>query len=77
MPLDDLTVQHVANLALDCCGADASTWTPHRLTEHVTHITTEAGATVALVADRAQLPLRGSQRGVRYGCADQGPHLRA
>lgn len=43
MPLDDLTVQHVANRALDCCGADATTWTPHRLTEHVTHITTEAG----------------------------------
>ena len=39
-------------------------------------ITAEAGATVALVGDRAQLARRRSWRGARHGRADSWPHLR-
>ncbi|AYY13851.1 TrwC relaxase [Actinobacteria bacterium YIM 96077] len=41
--LDDLSVQQVANRALDRCAAAASTWTVHAIQEHVTRITTEHG----------------------------------
>lgn len=34
--LDDLSVQQVANCALDRCAAAASTWTVHAIQEHVT-----------------------------------------
>ncbi len=41
--LDDLSIQAVANRALDRCSAAASTWTPHTIQEHATRLTTEAG----------------------------------
>lgn len=42
--LDDLSIQEVANRALDRCAAGASTWTPHTIREHATRIMTEHGA---------------------------------
>ena len=44
MSLDDLAVQEVASRALDRCAAGASAWTRHTIQEHITRITTEAGA---------------------------------
>ena len=41
--LDELSVQRVANRALDRCAATGSTWTRHTVQEHVTRILTEAG----------------------------------
>ncbi len=41
--LDDLSVQEVANRALDRSAGMASAWTPHTLQEHVTRIVTDAG----------------------------------
>ena len=41
--LDELSVQEVANHALDRCAAGASTWTVHDIQEHVTLLITEAG----------------------------------
>ncbi|WP_448070778.1 AAA family ATPase [Georgenia yuyongxinii] len=41
--LDELSVQRVANRALDRCAAAASTWTRHTVEEHVTRLITEAG----------------------------------
>ena len=41
--LEELSVQEVANRALDRCAAGASTWTVHDIQEHVTLIITEAG----------------------------------
>ncbi|MHB1289868.1 MobF family relaxase [Georgenia sp.] len=41
--LDELSVQRVANRALDRCAAAASTWTAHTVQEHVTRLITEAG----------------------------------
>ena len=41
--IDDLSVQQLANRALDRCAADASTWTVHDIQEHVTRIITEVG----------------------------------
>ena len=41
--LDELSVQEVANRALDRCAAGASTWTVHDIQEHVTLLITEAG----------------------------------
>ncbi|WP_242448153.1 MobF family relaxase [Cellulomonas sp. WB94] len=41
--LEELSVQEVANRALDRCAAGASTWTVHDIQEHVTLLITEAG----------------------------------
>ncbi|MGO2518732.1 MobF family relaxase [Microbacterium sp.] len=41
--LDDLSVQTVANRALDRCAAGGSAWTRHTVQEHVTRIMTEYG----------------------------------
>lgn len=41
--VDDLSVQEVANRALDRSAAGGSTWTVHTLREHATRITTEHG----------------------------------
>jgi hypothetical protein len=41
--LDELSVQEIANRALDRCAAGASTWTVHDIQEHVTLLITEAG----------------------------------
>lgn len=42
--VDDLSVQEVANRALDRSAAGGSTWTVHTIREHVTRITTDHGA---------------------------------
>ncbi|MDR2348717.1 MAG: relaxase domain-containing protein, partial [Bifidobacteriaceae bacterium] len=47
VPLDELSVREVASRALDRCAARASAWTRHTVQEHVTRITTEAGAQAA------------------------------
>ncbi|WP_448073661.1 relaxase domain-containing protein [Georgenia yuyongxinii] len=41
--LDELSVQQVANRALDRCAAAASTWTAHTVQKHITRLITEAG----------------------------------
>ncbi|MES2865419.1 MobF family relaxase [Microbacterium profundi] len=41
--LDDLSVQTVANRALDRCAAGGSAWTRHTVQEHATQIMTEYG----------------------------------
>ncbi|MGO3053541.1 MULTISPECIES: MobF family relaxase [Micrococcales] len=41
--IDDLSVQEVANRALDRAAAGGSTWTVHTIREHVTRITTDHG----------------------------------
>ena len=41
--LDDLSVQTVANRALDRCAAGGSVWTRHTVQEHATRIMTEYG----------------------------------
>ncbi|WP_448073585.1 AAA family ATPase [Georgenia yuyongxinii] len=43
MASDDLSVQQLANRALDRCATAASTWTVHTVQEHVTRLITEAG----------------------------------
>ena len=45
--LDDLSVQTVANRALDRCAAGSSAWTRHTVQEHVTRIMTEYGVQAA------------------------------
>lgn len=40
--LDDLSVQQLAERALDRCASSASTWTVHDIQEHVTRLITEA-----------------------------------
>ncbi|MGO1628693.1 MAG: ATP-dependent DNA helicase, partial [Microbacterium sp.] len=42
--LDDLSVQTIANRALDRCAAGGSAWTRHTVQEHVTRIMTGHGA---------------------------------
>lgn len=44
--VDDLSVQEVANRALDRCAAGASAWTVHTIREHATRIVTEYGVRV-------------------------------
>ncbi|WP_448073592.1 hypothetical protein [Georgenia yuyongxinii] len=41
--LDELSIQRVANRALDRCAASGSMWTRHTVQEHVTRLITEAG----------------------------------
>lgn len=41
--LDDLSIQEIANRALDRAAAGASAWTPHTIREHATRIMTEHG----------------------------------
>ncbi|MCK8475841.1 MobF family relaxase [Microbacterium aurugineum] len=50
--LDDLSVQTVANRALDRCAAGGSAWTRHTVQEHVTQIMTEYGVQAAPVEIR-------------------------
>ena len=50
--LDDLSVQMVANRALDRCAAGNSTWTRHTVQEHATRIMTEYGVQAALAEIR-------------------------
>ena len=45
--LDDLSVQTVANRALDRCAAGGSAWTRHTVQEHATRIMTEYGVQAA------------------------------
>ncbi|WP_448235839.1 MobF family relaxase [Microbacterium paulum] len=45
--LDDLSVQSVANRALDRCAAGGSAWTRHTVQEHATRIMTEYGVQAA------------------------------
>lgn len=45
--LDDLSVQEVANRALDRCAAGGSAWTRHTVQEHATRIMTEYGVHAA------------------------------
>ena len=45
--LDDLSVQTVANRALDRCAASSSAWTRHTVQEHATRIMTEYGVQAA------------------------------
>lgn len=45
--LDDLSVQTVANRALDRCAAGGSAWTQHTMQEHATRIMTEYGVQAA------------------------------
>ena len=45
--LDDLSVQTVANRALNRCAAGGSAWTRHSVQEHVTRIMTEYGVQAA------------------------------
>ncbi len=45
--LDDLSVQTVANRALDRCAAGGSAWTQHTVQEHATRIMTEYGVQAA------------------------------
>ncbi len=45
--LDDLSVQTVANRALDRCAAGSSAWTRHTVQEHATRIMTEYGVQAA------------------------------
>lgn len=45
--LDDLSMQTVANRALDRCAAGGSAWTRHTVQEHVTRIMTEYGVQAA------------------------------
>lgn len=45
--LDDLSVQTVANRALDRCAAGGSAWTRHTVQEHTTRIITEYGVQAA------------------------------
>ncbi|QEA30482.1 AAA family ATPase [Microbacterium sp. CBA3102] len=45
--LDDLSVQTVANRALDRCAAGSSAWTRHTVQEHTTRIMTEYGVQAA------------------------------
>jgi conjugative relaxase-like TrwC/TraI family protein len=45
--LDDLSVQAVANRALDRCAAGSSAWTRHTVQEHATRIMTEYGVQAA------------------------------
>src|SRR5690625_2295773 len=50
--LDDLSVQTVANRALDRCAAGGSAWTRHTVQEHATRIMTEYGVQAAPVEVR-------------------------
>lgn len=50
---DDLSVQTVANRALDRCAAGSSTWTRHTVQEHATRIMTEYGVQAAPAEMRA------------------------
>ena len=45
--LDDLSVQTIANRALDRCAAGSSAWTRHTVQEHATRIMTEYGVHAA------------------------------
>jgi len=50
--LDDLSVQTIANRALDRCAAGSSAWTRHTVQEHATRIMTEYGVHAAPVEVR-------------------------
>ncbi|RPF27276.1 TrwC relaxase [Georgenia muralis] len=80
---DNLSVQQLANRALDRCAAAASTWTAHTVQEHVTRLITEAGvratpqALVDLITITTRLALQDCLSVLPPGAAapEHVPHL--